>query len=83
MRLTKSILNELDGDNSNLVRVKDHVVFRAPKHSKDLYLALRLTHIQTGMSYVQVMQLPVNVARGMVSDVGSHAELDRTDGPDF
>lgn len=83
MRLSKQILRELESDQSNLVRVKDHVVFRAPKHSKDLYIAMSVVHAQSGLRYTQVFQLPLNIARGLAADVTSHAELDQAAGPDF
>lgn len=83
MKLTKHILKELDSEESNLGKVRDHIVFRAPKHSKDLYIAMNVVHAQSGLRYVQVFQLPLNVARGLAIDVSAHAELDNVSGPDF
>lgn len=83
MKLSKQILRELEGEQSNLVRVKDHIVFRAPKLSRDLYVAMSVVHAQSGLRYTQVFQLPLNIARGLAADVTSHAELDPPSGPDF
>lgn len=83
MRLTKSLLRELDSDNNNLIVVKDSVVFRAPKHGKDLFLALSVNHAQSGLRYVQLCRLPLNVARGLANELSIHSELDSATGPSF
>jgi|GEM_PF-5171807 len=83
LKLTKKLLQELDSEDSNLLKVAAHLVFRAPKHSKDLYVVLRVKHMQSGIDYQQLVQLPINVARGLAHDLATHAELDPTSGPDF
>jgi hypothetical protein len=83
MYLSKEIIDDLQRGDNNLVQITDFTVFNFPKKDSMVYLACMCRHAETGIEYMQVMNMPRIRAQQMGNVLVSHAELVHNSGPSF
>lgn len=83
MQLNKNLIHMIDSDDGNVLQVRSHSVFRYPKHSDDVYLAVEVVHSHSGLRYTQMLQLPTTVAKVIGRDLSFYGETSQPSHPDF
>lgn len=83
MHLDRDTLNELESNENPILRVSDFRVFRAPIKDDFVYAKVILRHLESKMTYEQILQFGYKTAWMFGDELFTYTKLANPPEPSF
>ena len=83
MHLDKQTIEELNDPSSNILRIVDFRVFRAPIKDDKVYAKLIIQHSESKLKYPQIICMSYKTAWMLGEELFTYANLDNPPEPAF